>query len=225
MIFEKIKSQLKHVYDDLAKLWGGDFTLHDWGYGELVEFAKQVKKTGGRRVLDCGCGSGVQSKELFKKGLEVVGLDLSPKMVSEAKKRVPKAKFIVGDMTKMNFAKKSFGGVYARASLLHIPKNLIPKVLKSIQKILTEDGIFYLALKEGEGEKEIEEERYGKKVRRFFSFFTKDEIKDLLSAAGFGIVSYKRHKRDSVSRPWLQILARKVLKREILKFVRRSTKK
>lgn len=210
MIFEKIKLELRHVYDDLAKLWGGDFTLHDWGYKELAEFAKQVRDSGGRRVLDCGCGSGVQSKLLLDEGLEVVGLDLSPKMIAEAKKKVPGAKFMVGDMTKMNFAKDSFNGVYARASLLHIPKNLIPKVLKSIRKILTNDGIFYLALKEGEGEEEIEEERYGRRVRRFFSFFKSSEIKKLLSQAGFKIVSLIRHKRHAASQPWLRILAKKI---------------
>ena len=210
MIFAKIKSQLRQVYDDFAGFWGADFTLHDWGYKELVEFVKQVKKTGGRRVLDLGCGSGIQSKLLFDKGLEVVGLDLSPKMVNEAKKRVPKAMFVVGDMTKMNFAQNSFDGVYARASLLHIPKKLIPEVLKSICKILTNDGIFYLALKEGEGEEEVEEEKYGKKVRRFFSFFTKDEIKNFLEESGFIIISHGRYKRSSASRPWHQVLARKI---------------
>src|SRR3989304_3990742 len=180
MIFSKIKSNLRHVYDELAHFWGDDFTLHDWGQKELAEFAELVKKNGGR-VLDCGCGSGVQSKELFDRGLEVVGVDLSPKMVSEAKKRVPKAKFAVGDMTKMNFAKGSFGGVYAGASLLHIPKKLVPKVLKSINKMLKNGGILYLELKEGEGEGEVVDERFGKKLRRFFSFFKTAEIKKLLS--------------------------------------------
>ena len=167
MIFSEIKANLKNVYDDLARIWGGDFTLHDWGQKELAEFAELVKKNGGR-VLDCGCGSGVQSKELFDRGLEIVGMDLSPKMIYEAKKRVPKAKFVVGDMTKMNFAKGSFGGVYARASLLHVPKKLVPRVLKSINKILKNGGILYLALKEGKGEGEVVDERFGKKVRRFF---------------------------------------------------------
>lgn len=225
MIFSKIKLQLRQAYDNLAKFWGEDFTLHDWGYKELQEFAKLVKENGGSKVLDCGCGSGVQSKVLFETGLEVVGLDLSPKMVSEAKKSVPEAKFVVGDMTMLDQRlypepirsehhgrrlAEGFDGVYARASLLHIPKKLIPKVLKSIRKILTNDGIFYLALKEGEGESEVEEERYGKRIRRFFSFFKTTEIKKLLSQSGFKIVFLVRHKRHVTSQPWLQVLARKL---------------
>ncbi|HLA04255.1 MAG TPA: class I SAM-dependent methyltransferase [Patescibacteria group bacterium] len=209
MIFEKIKSNLRHVYDELAHFWGDDFTLHDWGQKELAEFAELVKKNGGR-VLDCGCGSGVQSKELFDRGLEVVGMDLSPKMVSEAKKRVPKAKFAVGDMTKMNFTKGSFGGVYVRASLLHIPKKLVPKVLKSINKILKNGGILYLALKEGKGEGEVANERFGKKVRRFFSFFSEQEVLDFLKESGFVLLKKSKRQRTKNSTLWLQFLARKV---------------
>ena len=209
MIFSEIKANLKNVYDDLARIWGVDFTLHDWGQKELAEFAELVKKNGGR-VLDCGCGSGVQSKELFDRGLEIVGMDLSPKMIYEAKKRVPKAKFVVGDMTKMNFAKGSFGGVYARASLLHVPKKLVPRVLKSINKILKNGGILYLALKEGKGEGEVVDERFGKKVRRFFSFFSQQEVLDLLKESGFELLKKSKRQRAKNSTLWLQFLARKI---------------
>src|SRR3989344_4539641 len=174
MNFLKIKSDLQMVYDDLADYWGTDKTLHDWGEDDLVKFAKLVGK--GAKVLDLGCASGYQSQLLKDLGLKVVGLDLSPKMIAAAKKLVPKAKFLVGDMTEMDFADSSFDGVYARASLLHIPKKLVPKVLKSVHKALKDNGIFYLAVKEGQGEEEVDDERHGIKVKRFFSFFTGSEI-------------------------------------------------
>src|SRR3989338_8543683 len=147
MNFTKIRANLRKVYDDLAPAWGRDGTLHDWGEEELKEFATLVKKNGGKRVLDLGCGSGVQSKMLLEESLEVVGLDISPEMVRIAGKRVPQARFIIGDITKIPSRKNFFNGVYARASLLHIPKRLIPKVLKSIHEILRESGVLYLALK------------------------------------------------------------------------------
>src|SRR3989338_11580752 len=148
MNFKKIKADLITVYADLAKYWGTDIAKFDWGLGELEKFVSLVKQSGGKKVLDLGCGSGIQSKQLFQAGLEVVGLDLSPEMIREAKKRVPKGKFIVGDMTEMVFPIESFDGVFAQASLLHIPKKLIPEVLGSIHKILRTKGILYLALKE-----------------------------------------------------------------------------
>lgn len=208
--FSKIKSNLRHVYDDLAEYWGKDFSLHDWGRVELKEFANKVKKNGGRKVLDLGCGSGIQSQQLFGEGLAVVGLDLSPKMVKEAQKRVPQAEFVIGDMINMFFAKESFDGVYARASLLHIPKKLIPKVLKSINKILKNGGILYLAVKEGEDEGEVVDERHGREVKRFFSFFREPEVLDLLDEAGFEISKKSRSQRTKNSTMWLQFFAKKV---------------
>ncbi len=148
MNFEKVKSDLKEVYDDLAKYWGMDIAKPDWGLDELEKFVFLVKKSGGNKVLDLGCGSGIQSKQLFQSGLEVIGLDFSPEMIKEAKKRVPRAKFVVSDMTKMDFLKESFNGVFAQASLLHIPKKLVPKVLGLIHKILKTNGVLYLALKD-----------------------------------------------------------------------------
>src|SRR4030042_4038993 len=110
MSFPKIKSNLEQVYDDLAPVWGKDIAKPVWGLKELEEFVYLSKKNGGSKVLDLGCGSGIQSKQLFEAGLKVVGLDLSSKMISQAKKRVPEAKFIVGDMTKMEFIKEEFDG-------------------------------------------------------------------------------------------------------------------
>lgn len=67
----------------------------------------------------------------------------------------------------------------------------------------------YLALKEGEGEKIVENTRHGKKVRRFFSFFSQGEVADLLKKAGFRVIKTSKHQRAGGLSIWLQILARK----------------
>ena len=211
----KIKADLREVYDELAIDWGVKLALSDWGVKELKEFASMVKKANGSKVLDLGCGSGFQSKQLSDEGLEVVGFDLSPRMVKEAKKRVPGAKFLVGDMTILDKRiypelAEGFDGIYARASILHISKKLVPEVLRSIHKILQKKGILYLALKEGEGEDEIEETKLGRKIRRFFSFFKKKEIESLLKNAGFKIAKFNSSQKDSQSTVWLHVFARKL---------------
>ena len=208
MNFKKVKKDLQSVYDDLADYWGQDKTLHDWGENDLIKFTKSVGK--GAKVLDLGCASGYQSKLLKSQGLDVVGLDLSPKMIAIAKKRVPSAEFVVSDMIKMEFAMGSFDGVYVRASLLHIPKRLVAKVLRSIHKILKSNGIFYLAVKEGKGEGEVEDERHGRKVKRFFSFFQKQEIIDFLENAGFRIEDLTFYQRENGMTTWIKIFLKKV---------------
>jgi|SRR3989344_318544 len=210
MKYKKIKKNLSQIYDDLAVSWGSE-AADKWGLDSLKKFAKMVRENGGFRVLDLGCGSGVQSKQLLEEGLEVVGLDLSQKMIEEAEKKISKAKFIVGDMTKMPFTSTSFDGIYARASLLHVPKELMPKALESILKILKSKGILYLAVKKGEGEGEVKEEKYGKRVKRFFSFFGEEEMGKLLDKAGFKIIDMSSEVKVKGSKTvWIEVFARKV---------------
>lgn len=209
MKYPLIKKNLSKVYDELAEYWGKDDKLHDWGDEELKKFATLVKKNGGKDVLELGCGSGVQSKQLSNLGLDVVGIDISPNMVLEARKRAPKANFLVGDIATVRFSSASFDGIYARASLLHIPKDMIPKVFESINKMLRDGGIFYLAVKEGKGEGEIEDVRHGVNVKRFFSFFVKEEIEKLMEEASFKILELNTYTRVGGSTTWIQVIAKK----------------
>ncbi len=214
MKYPQIKKNLSKVYDELAEYWGKDEKLHDWGDEELKRFVELVKvgskaMPAGRQVLELGCGSGVQSRQLSDLGLEVVGIDISPNMVLEARKRVQKANFLVGDIATVRFPSASFDGIYARASLLHIPKELIPKVFEAINKMLKSGGIFYLAVKEGKGEGEVEDVRHGINVKRFFSFFVKEEIEKLMEEARFKILELNTYTRVGGSTTWIQVIAKK----------------
>ena len=60
------------------------------------------------------------------------------------------------------------------ASLLHIPKSKIRWVIKKLNSILTENGIMYVCVKEGTGEKLIED--YLGDTKRFFAFYQEDEL-------------------------------------------------
>ena len=209
MKYPLIKKNLSKVYDELAEYWGKDASLHDWGDAELKKFADLVKLGGGKDILELGCGSGVQTKQLLDLGLSVVGLDISPNMIIEAKKRAPGGKYLVGDIASVAFEKDSFGGIFARASLLHIPKKLIPAVLESVCKMLKTGGYFYLAIKEGKGEGEVEDVRHGINVKRFFSLFVKEEIEKLMEEAGFKIIDLTTYTRVGGSTTWIQLIAQK----------------
>ncbi len=57
----------------------------------------------GRRVLDAGCGTGALAVEAARRGAEVVGIDVSPQLISIAVERLPrelygKVRFLAGDM-------------------------------------------------------------------------------------------------------------------------------
>ncbi|OGY25626.1 MAG: hypothetical protein A2134_00775 [Candidatus Woykebacteria bacterium RBG_16_39_9b] len=190
---------LKEVYNNLAPRW----SQTDWGDKELQKFIKLV---GRGKVLDLGCGSGIQSKTLSKAGLEVTGIDFAEKMIEEAKKQVPEATFLTMDILDLNFPPEHFDGVYARASLLHIKKDKIREVLVKLREILKKEGIMYVALKEGKGERDVYDEGFG--ASRFFAFYKEDEFKKLLEEGKFQLIEtiYAQTERNN----WLQFFAKKV---------------
>lgn len=209
MNFQKIKKDLQSVYDDLAKDWGSRST-DSWGLEYLNKFAELAKSQGAVKVLDMGCGSGIQSKLLSENNFQMTGIDLSPLMIKEAKKRLPEANFIVGDITQMPFKVNSFDAVLAKDCIFHMPKDLVPGVLNSVYKLLWGKGYFYLSVKKGEGEKEKEQIKYGKKIRRFIAYFKEKEITNLIKKSGFEIIQCDAWKRiESSDTVWIEIIAKK----------------
>jgi SAM-dependent methyltransferase len=75
------------------------------------------------RILDLGCGPGIPyDKYLVKKGFQLIGVEISRKHVSLARKNVPDAIFIRGDMSTVNFKEKSFDAVVSFYAIFHVPK-------------------------------------------------------------------------------------------------------
>ncbi len=142
------------------------------------------------RVLDLGCAYGRDCKFFVNKGFEAHGVDLSPKMIEKAKSLVKGASFQVMDMLDLKFPSGYFGGVWCSATLLHVKKKEVPKALSEIKHVLKKGGVLYLALKEGTGEKVIKDERYTG-TEKFYSYFTENEIKEILKKNGFRTLDFQ----------------------------------
>ncbi len=161
-------------------------------------------------ILDIGCGPGRDAKIFAGKGYNVVGIDLSKGMIAAAKNRVKNARFKVMDVTNLEFKGDSFDGAWANAILMHLPKKNIGMALKEIHRIIKKNGIFYLSVKEGSGEALLPDDRYGW-VKKFWSFFTKNEIENAVKNAGFILEeSYVEGKqRTYATHPWISVFAKK----------------
>ncbi len=117
------------------------------------EFAKYYSSTFGQKVLDLeteyiekhlgdchdildvGCGIGVFEEKLHH--LPITGLDISPTMLEEAKRRSNK-RFILGDATKIEFPGASFDGAFSVTTLEFIPN--IQGAVREIHRILEPEG-------------------------------------------------------------------------------------
>lgn len=80
------------VYDDR---WRRMEERGEWIHGEadLVCWFEPVS------VLDAGCGTGRVAIELDRRGVDVVGVDIDPRMLDEARAKAPHVPWILGDLT------------------------------------------------------------------------------------------------------------------------------
>jgi len=162
------------------------------------DFLRILDTIKGKRILDVGCGSGTNAQYFSQRGYEVVGIDLVDEFLQYAKKRCS-AQFIKMDMREMTFKQESFDGIWACASLLHIPKRDLLPVFHDCRKILTDKGILYASVKQGIGETEED--------GRFFSNHTLDGLENFLQDAGFqSLIKYVEEKTTG---NWVTIYSQK----------------
>lgn len=115
-------------------------------YKKFLE--KLPSKSG--KILDLGCGSGRDSKFFKEMGFEVVAMDLSEELSKKASEYIGQ-EVIIKDMRELDF-QDEFIGIWACASILHLPIKDIEIVLEKIFKSLKNDGVFYSSFKYGEND-------------------------------------------------------------------------
>jgi SAM-dependent methyltransferase len=147
-------------------------------YKEMFNLFCNNVKSG--KILDLGCGNGLPiTKELVKRGFNVVGLDISEKMIKSAKKNVAGAEFICLSMTDIDFDGE-FDGIIATYSLLCLDPVNFKKTAMKIFKALKKEGYFFLSLNEPNPDHKEEEnltELYGEKM--YSRPYTAEEIREI----------------------------------------------
>ncbi len=161
-------------------------------------------------VLDIGCGGGRDSRFIFKYGFKISGIDFSENMINAAKIIEPRIDYKVMDFEELNFPDNTFGGVWANASLHHIPKKNLLDVLVKIHKILKQGGIFFIKVKHGNADSLRENEKFGKKIKRYFAYYEPTELEGMLKSSGFGIIDTEVNTNGE----WVDIFATNNIKKK-----------
>lgn len=102
----------------------------------------------GQRVLDAGCGTGQMTLELARRGAEVLAVDISPRLVSIARERLPKTlrrqvQFVSGDMLDPELGR--FDHAVAMDSLIYYNAHDIGAALAALDRRVDRTLVFTVA--------------------------------------------------------------------------------
>ncbi len=198
------KLQVEQGYDQMA-----------WGY--LSTKAKDAAQTlsalillttempDGAKVLDLGCGAGVPSTQFLSRRFDVTGVDISAQQLELARTYAPTATFIKSDMTALSFPEATFDLIVAFYSIIHVPREEQPALVRSIYEWLRPGGRFFATwpLVEWEGE---EQDWEGWGGTMWWSHYGGADNIRMLRGAGFIIDTVEEHVGEE---DWLWVLARK----------------
>ena len=163
----------------------------------------------GAKLLDAGCGSGRDSLFFMRQGYRVTMLDASAAMCRCAEKLTGQ-KALHKTFAEIHF-EKQFDGIWANASLLHVPEQELENVLKILHRALKDDGVLYASWKYGEAERRDGE--------RFYCDMTEEKLKKLLRRTGCFVCKEVWVSEDVLplhrEQPWLNVVLGKVSKYDV----------
>ena len=135
-------------------------------------------------ICDMGCGPGQIARYLHRKGINTLGVDLSPRMVEEAARLNPEIHFHQGDMLSLPDADNSWGGIAAFYCIIHIPREQIVPALAEMKRVLRPGGVLLITFHIGDEIKHFDE-WWEKAVNLDFAFYFPEEMEAWLKDAGY----------------------------------------
>lgn len=205
-LLKKTKEDYNLIAEDYART--RTFT---WDIEEIKQYLIP-----GERILDLGCGNGRLLKVLDPKRIDYIGVDVAEKLIEIAKRDYPGIKFQLVDPFYLPFPDNYFDKVFSIRTFHHLPSpELRIKFLKEVKRVLKPEGKFILSVWYAWSPKALGNFfhilkfgflkliglskldfgdaflPWGKNVQRYYHFFSKKELKNLLLSIDFKIKELK----------------------------------
>ncbi|MFF9900005.1 class I SAM-dependent DNA methyltransferase [Streptomyces longispororuber] len=177
---------VRRSYDTVAEEYAT--RLHDELDAKPLDralLASLVEQTGqDGPVADLGCGPGHVTAHLAALGARPVGVDLSPGMVAEARRRHPGLEFRQGDLLDLPAEDGEFAAAVALYTVIHLdPDELLPAFTEA-HRVLRPSGLLLVSFHRGAEIRHLDD-WWGHDVNLDFHFLSTDAVADHLTEAGF----------------------------------------
>lgn len=153
-------------------------------------------------ILDAGCGSGRDSKAFLAKGFNVDAFDASSVLVNKA------AELTGLDVQLSTFntfsTMNKYDGIWACASLLHVPKKDLMNTIKKLANVIVSGGYWYMSFKYGDNEREVD--------GRSFTDMTEQSFMELIEPLGSFTVTdmwTTEDQRTDRAESWFNVILKK----------------
>jgi SAM-dependent methyltransferase len=197
----KISASTLAYYDDTAEaFWAG---TRDHDVSQNVHTLLSHLGTGRFRILDLGCGPGRDLRVFRDLGHEAVGLDGARRFVDMARHHSG-CEVLRQDFLALDLPAAHFDGVFANASLFHIPAQELPRILGELGTTLRPRGVLFSSNPHGRNEEGWCDRRYG-------TYLDLQAWRAVVTAAGFVELEhyYRPAGRPRAQQPWLATVWRK----------------
>ncbi|RIQ29584.1 class I SAM-dependent DNA methyltransferase [Jiangella rhizosphaerae] len=189
MIEPDFVTATRTAYDTVAASYAEQ--LRDHLAGEpfdraMLDAFTSLVGTGAGPVVEVGCGPGRITGYLHDHGLDISGVDLSPRMIEVARAAHPAIRFTVGTMTALDVPDGALAGLVAWYSIIHTPPELLPGVFAEFRRALRHDGRLLLAFQAGDEVVHVQH-AYGHDIDAHAYRLPPDHIAELLADAGFAV--------------------------------------
>ncbi len=192
---------LAHYNERAEAYWAGTRD-HDVSQN-IAALLRHVEAAPPLELLDFGCGPGRDLKTFRSLGHHAMGLEGSAQLAALAR-AYSGCEVLEQNFLDLKLPSSRFDGVFANASLFHVPSQVLPQVLCALHQALKPNGVLFSSNPRGDGQEGWNGDRYG-------AFHEWDSWRGYMTAAGF--VELDHYFRPAglprEQQPWLASVWRK----------------
>ena len=179
------------IYNGHVKEYVNKFMGLDLYKDTFDSFLEHVPAKGNILELGCGPGNVVKYLKSKRKDLYILGIDLAPEMIKEAKKQNPDSNFEVMDIRNADQIKQKFSAVIAAFCLPYISYNDVAALFRNFYHLTANNGLLYLSCMEGTRERSgYEKTSFTGDSEIYINYYERNEIELWLKEHNFDIKAF-----------------------------------